>query len=362
VQRLATSTFAPRVMATLIALLLVGCSSAMPIPAPTPTPPYGLPPITLPADDSPHHFQTEWWYFNAHFSDEQGALYALHDVVFQVQQAGSGRTLYVRQIGFVDDDKSTHLASERLRTANAPTNAPSGDFEVIIGDGLMSGIGGRQYRLMGSVQGTAYDLILTLADEDPASSALLHDNDGLVDFGEAGVTYYYSQPRLDLSGTLTTAEGTHTVTGLAWMDKQWGDFQPVAVFWDWASIQLDDGTDLMLTRLTNANHEPLDTYATLRLPGGNPRRLSESEFVFEPLGDEWVSTATGITYPTRWRVELLGENRELTLEPLVVNSEFASALLGVVYWEAAVHVVDDQGVRTGQGFIELNWGRTFLPN
>jgi predicted secreted hydrolase len=361
-QLFATPPLGLRVIATLAALLLVGCSGATPTPIPTPTPPYGLPPITLPADEAAHHFQTEWWYFNAHFADEADARYALHDVVFQVQQVDSGRSLYVRQIGLVDDNNNTHLVSERLRTTEAPFDSPQGDFKIVIGDGLMSGIGGQQYRLLGSVQGTTYDLTLTLGGEDPASSALLHDDDGLVDFGEAGVTYYYSQPRLDLSGTLTTAEGTRTVTGLAWMDKQWGDFQPTAVFWDWASIQLDDGTDLMLTRLTDANHDPIDTYATLRLPGSTPRRLSASEFSFEPLDDEWVSAATGTAYPTRWRVELHDENRGFTLVPLVVDSEFASALLGVVYWEAGVDVIDDRGVRIGQGFIELNWARTFPTN
>jgi hypothetical protein len=56
------------------------------------------------------------------------------------------------------------------------------------------------------------------------------------------------------------------------------------------------------------------------------------------------------------------EDKEFTLYPLVVDSEFASTLLGVVYWEAGVHVIDDQGVRIGQGFIELNWARTFPVN
>ena len=38
--------------------------------------------------------------------------------------------------------------------------------------------------------------------------------------------------------------------------------------------------------------------------------------------------------------------------------EFASAFLGVVYWEAGVDVVDPAGQRVGQGFVELNWART----
>lgn len=348
----------------LAVLVLAGCSTSAPTPTPTPvpTPPYGLPPITLPADEAPHDFQTEWWYFNAHFADETGARYALHDVVFQVQQLGSGRTLYVRQIGFADQDSGSHANAERLRTADARLMAATGDFEITIGDGLVSGVGGEHYRLIGSAPGVGYDLTLALAGAEPAASALLHDDDGLVDFGEAGVTYYYSQPRLQLTGTLTTEDGPHTVTGLAWMDKQWGDFQPVAVFWDWASLQLDDGTDLMLTNLTDANGDAIDVYATLRRPGADVQRLSATEFTFEPLADEWVSENTGTAYRTRWRVEVPDEDLAFTLEPLVAESEFSSAFLGVVYWEAGVDAVDDDGHQIGQGFVELNWARNFLPN
>jgi predicted secreted hydrolase len=347
-------------------LVLAGCSGTeptpTPAPAPTPTPPYGLAPLTLPADESPHDFQTEWWYFNAHFTDDDGARYALHDVVFQVQQVESGRTLYVRQIGLADQARGVHSNAERLRTADAPLVAGPDNFEITIGDGMLSGDGGQRYHLVGSVGGAAYDLQLTLVGDYPASSALLHDDDGLVDFGEAGVTYYYSQPRLELVGTLTTVDGPRPVTGLAWMDKQWGDFQPVAVFWDWASVQLDDGTDLMLTRLADANRNPIDLYATLRRPGGETQRLDATEFTFEPLADEWVSDATGTEYRTKWRVEVPGEALAFTLEPMVIESEFASAFLGVVYWEAGVDVIDDAGNRLGQGFIELNWARNFLIN
>ena len=47
-------------------------------------------------------------------------------------------------------------------------------------------------------------------------------------------------------------------------------------------------------------------------------------------------------------------------QALVRASEFASGLLGVVYWEAGADAVDSGGNRIGQGFIELNWART-LP-
>jgi predicted secreted hydrolase len=342
-----------------LALVAAACTASTPTPTPTatpqptPTPPYGLPPLSLPADEAPHDFQTEWWYFNVHLRAGTGHQFSLHDVVFQVQELASGRTLYVRQVGFANAADSSHVSGERLLTAQAPLASDEASFEIDFGDSLIAGEGGTSYRLTGGAGGSTYDL--TLQSE---AAPLVHDDDGLVDFREAGVTYYYSRPRLAATGTVTLPGGTtHDVTGLGWFDKQWGNFQPVAVGWDWASVQLDDGTDLMLSRLFDDSQQAIDVYATLREPGGEAQRLGADDFTFTPLEGGWPSERTGTTYATRWHVTVPGSAIAFDLEPLIVKSEFVSAVLGVTYWEAGVVAVDRQGQRIGQGFVELNWPR-----
>ena len=349
----------------LLAASLAACGPGDPTATPTPSPTPSatptsiddLPPLSLPADESPHDYQTEWWYFNLHMSDDAGERYAMHDVVFQVQQLASSRTLYVRQAGLAQASTGQHAASELLRFAVQPDTAEPGSFDITVAASRMSGAGGETYRLIGGAGDWSYDL--TLRSTAPP---MAHDNDGLVDFGEAGITYYYSRPRLDVRGTLTSPDGTRQVTGLGWLDKQWGNFQPVAVYWDWASVQLDDGTDLMVTSLRDQRQQPIDRYVTLRRAGGDVVRIGGDEFTFEPLPEgTWRSDATGTTYSTRWRLRAPAEGIDLTFEPLVVESEFASGLLGVVYWEAGADVIDSSGERVGQGFIELNWARTTGP-
>ena len=61
----------------------------------------------------------------------------------------------------------------------------------------MAGTGGERYALRAAVGGYGYDLTLR-----SAAPPLLHGNDGLVDFGRAGVSYYYTRPRLEITGTL----------------------------------------------------------------------------------------------------------------------------------------------------------------
>ena len=345
--------------ALVVAALAAACASATPtpVPTPTPTPPYGLPPLELPADEAPHDFATEWWYFNVHLRGEDGGRYTLHDVVFQIQEVESSRTLYVRHTGLADVAAGTHATTERVRSEPEPLSGQAGVFRAGFGDLFVSAEDGRRYRLVGEVGATSYDLTL-LATTRP----LLHHDDGLVDFREAGITYYYSRPRLEVSGTVTAAGGTPIpVSGLGWMDKQWGNFQPVAIGWDWASVQLDDGTDLMLTRVFDAEGTTVESYATLRRGDGAARLLGAGEFAFTPTGPTWTSERTGTSYATSWRVAVPGEVDEFTLEPLVAGSEFVSGALGVLYWEAGAEARASDGRVVGQGFLELNWPRGTTP-
>ncbi len=320
-----------------------------PFPVPTPVPLSDHPPLTLPADESPHAYLVEWWYFNAHLTSEEQERYALHDVVFRIREPTSGVAGHVRHIGL---GSATEYVHDELFAVAAPVETMPGDFELAVGDTLMAGVGGESYTLRAEAGGYAYDLTLRATTEP-----LLHQG-GLVDFDYAGVTYYYTRPRLALSGTLTLPGGSTTsVTGLAWLDKQWGNFQPVAVEWDWASIQLDDGTDLMLSSLYERRGPLIERYATLRKAGGPARTLHAEEFSFTPGEPVWRSPVTETAYRTHWNVEVPAEGLSLALHPLEEESEYRSEAIGVTYWEAGVDVLDPSGEVVGQGFVELNWAR-----
>ena len=324
-------------------------ATATPFPLPTPVPLSDHPPLTLPADESPHAYLVEWWYFNAHLTSEEQERYALHDVVFRVREPTSGLAGHVRHIGL---GTATGYVHDELFEVAAPVETAPGDFELAVGNTLMAGVGGEAYTLRAEADGYAYDLTLRATTEP-----ILHQG-GLVDFDYAGVTYYYTRPRLALSGTLTLPDGSDSsVTGLAWLDKQWGDFQPVAVEWDWASIQLDDGTDLMISSLYERRGPLIERYGTVRLPGQPARTLQADEVSFTPGEPVWRSPVTATAYRTHWNVEVPAEGLSLVLRPLEEESEYRSETIGVTYWEAGVDVLDPSGEIVGQGFVELNWAR-----
>ena len=82
----------------------------------------------------------------------------------------------------------------------------------------------------------------------------LHDEDGWIDFGPAGGSYYYSRTAMDATGTVRLGDATLEVTGDAWFDHQWGDFISVGGGgWDWFAVNLDDGTDLTLSLVRAAD-------------------------------------------------------------------------------------------------------------
>jgi predicted secreted hydrolase len=198
-----------------------------------------------------------------------------------------------------------------------------------------------------------FGLDLALAATKPAA---LHGEDGYIDFGPAGGSYYYSRTAMTAAGTITVGGRTLAVDGSAWFDHQWGDFISVgAGGWDWFAVNLDDGTDvtLSLVRAADGSH-PL-VYGTLVDANGETRHLGAGDFTVEPTGS-WTSPATGVTWPAGWTVTLPRQDLVVTLEPSVAQQELDTrATTGVVYWEGSQQVSATRAGRPlgGQAYVEL---------
>lgn len=175
---------------------------------------------------------------------------------------------------------------------------------------------------------------------------------------------YYSLTRLETEGTVEVDGRSFAVAGESWMDKEFGSSQlgPGQVGWDWFSLQLADGRDLMLYQLRRADGAVDFASATLVDRAGRPRYLAPSEWSARATG-RWRSPATGADYPAGWRVELPREGLRLVVDPLVADQENrASAGGGLFYWEGAVAVRSVDGAPAGQGYVELTgYGRENRP-
>jgi predicted secreted hydrolase len=305
-----------------------------------------LPPISLPDDEAPHDDLTEWWYYTGHlFAGEK--RYGFELVTFQAVRGDLPRS-YVAHFAITDLDRGTFRYDQKTYTGPQPALAEG--FDLRVGGWEMRGLNGRD-RLRAATPGYAIDLALRA--EKPV---VLHEGDGIISFGPAGDSYYYSRTRMSVRGTIDDHGRRLPVTGQAWMDHQWGNFISVAGGgWDWYSVQLEDGADLTISVVRNLEGEVILEYGTYVEPDGTAGTLSAEQIDIAATA-RWRSPRTGAVYPARWRVSIPDKNLRLDIVPPVADQELDTRkTTGVAYWEGAVDVSgtrDMEPVR-GMGYVEL---------
>ena len=198
-----------------------------------------------------------------------------------------------------------------------------------------------------------YSLDLRAASAKPAA---LHQDTGLVSLGRAGDTFYYSRTRLQVSGTITMASRRLSIQGVSWMDHQWGELSGQQVGWDWLSLQLEDGSELMAALVWDPDgHESIGRYGTYVRPDGSTHSLASEDIALTAL-DSWTSPTTGAVYPMGWHLTIGSPAMSVDLDPVQRDAEFGdSRYAPTAYWEGAVSVTgkkDGQAI-SGVGFVEM---------
>lgn len=174
---------------------------------------------------------------------------------------------------------------------------------------------------------------------------------------ENQASHYYSYTRLAASGTVTLDGQVYAVQGLAWMDHEFGSTMLAAdqEGWDWFSLQLDDGADLMVFRLRKKDGTSERPFGTLVSPDGSSTCLVGDDINIRSKG-QWKSPVTGAIYPAAWTISLKGPDTILEVAPVLPDQELtALRSTQVVYWEGAVNVHGrHQGKDVkGSGYAEL---------
>lgn len=329
-----------------LALLALGCRGED-AAAPTLTA-AATPLIALPADEGPHPAPIEWWYFNGLLEDDGGHDYGFHFVTFKTLGLPSA-TPHLMQASLGDHQAGRHYTAERA--ALLPVAAGAASVDAAIDQWVMRGEGA-SYDLRFDLAGIGLDL-RAVTQRGPA----LHGGSGLLELGPAGHTYYYSRPRLEVQGYMERNGEVRPIVGDVWMDHQWGQLSSQLVGWDWASIQLEDGSDFTLAFVQNPiNGEPYGSYATYIAPDGAAQTLAAGDYALEHTGGYWRSPATAVTYPLGWRAESGSLELSLELTPILEQAEFGnSGIVAAAYWEGAVRVSGSKAGApvSGWGFVEL---------
>jgi len=367
---------------TTVAVLLAACSGpilanppaarpVVPPERPATSRPPDPQPVSLPADDAPHDRLTEWWYYTGHLRDARGRRWGFEYVIFRAERGGFPVS-WASHLALTDETGSRFTYAQRTEIGpQVDTSAPeSFAFRMTGFDPTRSAVGGAapwemagtdgSDRLVASVAASetqgdqrAFRLDLLLRATRPAT---LHDEDGWVDFGPAGGSYYYSRTRMSATGSLVVDGRRLDVEGLAWFDHQWGDFIAVGGGgWDWFAINLDDGSDLSVSLVRARDGSYPLVYGTLVQPDGTIRHLPRDSLRWE-VTRAWVSARTGARYPAGWRIEVPDEQLVVHLTPSVADQELDTrATTGVVYWEGSQEVSATRAGRPlgGEAYVEL---------
>ena len=318
----------------------------------------------FPRDHGPHlDYQTEWWYYTGNLTTQDGRRAAYQLTFFRRGLAPgepertselAATQVYFAHFALIDAAANVHSAAERFsRGAGGLAGASGAPFEVWLDDWRAEALNtdGSRVRITARHDDMALDLVL-----EASKPIVAHGMGGLSPKSETpgNASYYLSYTRMATSGTITLGGQTAPVTGQSWCDPEWSTsaLGPGAIGWDWFSLQLDDGREVMFfqIRREDGSLEPASS-GTLIEVDGSTRRLTADEVEVEVLA-EWRSPDTGGQYPSRWRVSIPSAQITLDIVPLIAAQEMQ---VSFVYWEGAVTITgSSQGQPVlGVGFVEM---------
>jgi predicted secreted hydrolase len=328
---------------------------------------------SFPADWRAHAgYRNEWWYFTGTVAAPDGARLGFQVTFFRVglaprapavDSAWATGDAVMAHVAVTELAGGAHHFSEvlwravpllggfpaapdpALAWARAPPGT-DGRWEVRLEDG------GFHLSARDEAQGLALDLSLR-----PEKPPALQGPNGLSRKAEAPgyASLYVSIPRLAAEGTVEVSGRRLAVRGTAWLDREIGSSQlaPDQSGWDWWSLRLADGRDLMLYVLRRKDGSVSWTNGTLVDRAGRVRLLAAGDWSVRATGS-WRSGASGATYPSGWEVTVPGEGIRLRVAPERKDAENRSALVpGLFYWEGPVVATGPDGARAGEGYVEL---------
>lgn len=320
--------------------------------------------LKFPQDFGPHpDFQTEWWYYTGNLTTPDGRRFGYQLTFFRRgvvppdqqlvrESSWAVEQVYLAHFALSDiGDGGFHAYEKLARGAAGLAGARAEPYEVWLYDWLVEEISPGTYRMAASQGGHAIELQLT-----DRKGPVLQGIDGYSQKGpeEGNASHYYSQTRLETEGVVTVGGQNYPVSGTSWMDHEFSTsaFSEGVVGWDWFSIQLDDGSELMVYQFRRQDGTVGEFLSGMYIyPDGGTQYLSRDDFTIEVL-DEWESPHSGATYPSGWMLKVLEIGADLEVLPLQLDQELN---LSYSYWEGAVALsgfVGDASV-SGVGYVEL---------
>jgi len=323
---------------------------------------YTVKPFSFPKDHGPHpDYRDEWWYITGNLDGPEGRRFGFQITFFRHglkrgqpdrPSQWAANQAYMAHLAISDAQGKTYTALQRMsRGAMGLAGSQTEPFKVWLDDWRMEATADGEFPWHLQVQQDGLGLDLTF---DPLKPPVLNGEQGLsrksTEPGNA--SYYYSIPRMATQGSVMLRGQSLKVSGLSWLDREWSTsmLAESQAGWDWFSLQMDDGSELMFYRLRrkDGSDDPASAGSLIDQQGVSTP-LARDAVAIDVL-DTWDSPADG-RYPARWKLTLKPSGRIIEVRPLLADQEFR---LGARYWEGAVDVLEvNTGKPIGRGYVEL---------
>jgi predicted secreted hydrolase len=324
--------------------------------------------ISFPLDEGRHSDPVEWWYVSGHITTASSKNYSFMLTYFYYPYTMTTFPFLsfdgFRILNLTDESDGTFYQDTKAVTSYTTLSNTGLDIEA----SLL--LGGSEY-WRNKVDGTSnilpfeYELnassgtVSISFDLETLKRPLIVGGDGLFDQGLSNYTYYYSQTDNSVSGSLTLNGATETVTGSAWIDRQYGDFNPfLGEDYEWFSLKLDNDMDLNLWNIFTADrtipNDPKYKILSAYVDINQNTQYTISDFEIERL--EYFTTPDNQKrYSKKWRLTSASKNIDLIITANHTTSEVDISELSFRFFEGAITItgtIDGETV-TGIGFAEL---------
>ena len=312
--------------------------------------------LNFPRDEGYHPGEVvEWWYTNAHVTgDSTGNSYAMMFTdfyyptlgfdgfrIFELSNETTGAFLTETTPCRYSTIDTNHL---HIVANTGLTGSGHEEWKTLDSAGILKPF---QYNLKGSMANGSMDLTY-----NTVKRPLMVGGTGFLYEGTTGYTYYYSQTEIEVKGTITMNGLTENVHGIAWIDRQWGQFNPNnGEKYTWMSLQLSNGMDLNLWNIFNTADQIPDTstYRFCTVYENDSTTTVISNFSLERL--KYTYTADNQKcYDQKWR--LTYGNVDLILTATHISNEVQ---LPFRFFEGSMEIQGTVGGLsvTGVGYVEL---------
>ncbi len=331
----------------------------------------------FPRDHASHpDFKIEWWYYTGNVETSSGRRFGYQVTFFRVgvdrepvnPSKWAVRDLFMAHLAVSDPDGRRYRFDEKLTRGGPGLSGAAADRYHVWNEDWSAMLDGEGRHVIRATAKSA-SVELTLGE---GKGPVLNGVGGISQKGaQAGnASHYYSITRMPTTGRIAVDGEWFEVSGESWMDHEFGTsfLEREQQGWDWLSLQLSDGRELMIYQLRRGDgtRDPRSS-GTLVDRDGRATHLSAADFTLTPVGEP-VRMPSGASYPLGWAIDVPSQRLALTVSTPLAQQELTTTTAGVVYWEGLVDVrgTTRETPVTGRGYLEMtgykgSLGRVMTP-